>query len=291
VATIEEPLVESAPLAWRLAPQLCRKDPATGEDCAWYHGMWQVLRLMELASSAAQRVEFYRDAIQASCAGLRTPRILISGAADYAMLAVVIAAFDDRGATPAITVIDLCETPLHLSRWYAERKGYRIETVCADILEYRAPAPFDVVCSDGIFSRFAPVDRPALVATWREALRPGGRFMTTNRLRPGSPEDRIVGFSGERAQRFRDAVQRAMSERQEIIRIDPREVAERAALYAVRHDTWPVASMEKIGELFEHGGFRIDTLAGITRAGEQRDGAPSIRSSAARQFQVVASRL
>ena len=119
MAKIEEPLIESAPLAWRLAPQLCRKDPATGENCAWYHGMWQVLRLMELASSAAQRVEFYRDAIQGSCAGTQTPRILISGAADYAMLAVVIAAFDDRGATPAITVIDHCETPLHLSRWYA----------------------------------------------------------------------------------------------------------------------------------------------------------------------------
>ena len=288
MANIDEPLIESAPLAWRLAPQLCRKDAATDENCAWYHGMWQVLRLMELASSASDRAEFYHQWIRASCADSHTPRILICGAADYAMLAVVLAAFRDRGAAPVITVVDLCETPLHLSRWYAERTGRRIETACADILEYRAPAPFDVVCTDGIFSRFAPAHRPALVAKWREVLRPGGRFMTTNRLRPGSTEDRIVGFSGERAQRFRDAVQRAMAEKPDMIRIDPREVAQRAAIYADRHDSWPVTSMEKIGESFERGGFKIDTLAGITRAGEERR---SIRSGDAKQFQVVAKRL
>jgi len=33
------------------APQLRRKDPATGESCSWYHAYRQYLRLMELAAS------------------------------------------------------------------------------------------------------------------------------------------------------------------------------------------------------------------------------------------------
>ena len=44
-------LLESAPLARQMAPRLCRRDSATGESCAWIHGLWQYLRLLGLAST------------------------------------------------------------------------------------------------------------------------------------------------------------------------------------------------------------------------------------------------
>lgn len=288
----EELLAESAPLAWRLAPQLCHKDPATGESCAWYHGIWQFLRIMGLTSSAAQRAGFYHRSIQAACAGSASPRILVSGTADYAMTALVIAAFSDRSAQPAITVTDICETPLHLSRWYAGRQSRRIETVCGDILEYQAPEPFDVVCTDGFFSRLPAARRPELVAQWRQLLRPGGRVITTNRLHPDG-KDGKTGFSSARAKKFRDDALRAIEEKRDALRIAPEELKRGAEIYASKHDTWPLVSMEEIRRLFEEAGFRIDSLSAISRAREQRSGtnAPPAQRKAAMQMHLVATRL
>src|SRR6185503_8404923 len=165
-----DPLVESAPLAWQLAPQLCRKDPATGEDCAWEHGMWQYLRLTGLVGSIESRASFYAGALErveeqgerappgkspGPSRSPRTPttgtgalRVLLSGTADYALLALVARGLCKRGVVPAVTAIDLCGTPLALNRWYAERAAVRLETVHTDILHYRAAQPFDAVCTD-----------------------------------------------------------------------------------------------------------------------------------------------
>jgi 2-polyprenyl-3-methyl-5-hydroxy-6-metoxy-1,4-benzoquinol methylase len=291
-APIEEPLLESAPVAWGLAPQLCSKDPTTGERCSWYHGIWQFLRIMGLASSAAQRAGFYLRSIRMSCAGLAAPRILISGTADYAMLALVMASLQDRGSPPAVTVIDICETPLHLNRWYAERGSWRIETVCGNVLDFQAPEPFDVVCTDGFFSRVPVARRPALAAKWRELLRPSGRVIATNRLHPESKNEK-TGFSPARAQAFREAVRSAMAEKRDAIRVDPQELMRQAEIYAARHDTYPLVSMEEIRGVFEETGFRIDLLSAVSRAREQQNETHGreTRQKSVAQMHLVASRL
>lgn len=289
---VEEPLEESAPLAWRLAPRWCRKDPATGEDCSWYHGIWPFLRLTGLASSAAQRAEFYDRSIQESCAGLDAPRILISGTADTAMLALLLASFKGRSARPAITVLDICETPLRINRWYAERQACGIETICSDILDYRARQPFDLVCTDGFLSRFPSVRRPALAAKWRELLRQDGRVISTNRLHPDAGEEKIA-FSPSRAQAFRDSVHRAIAEKRDTMEMDSRELMRLAELYASRHDTYPVGSSNEVRRLFEEVGFRIEALSEASRAGSHGSGTGggSTRGKTVMQLQFVASRL
>ena len=84
-----EPLELSAPLAWRLAPTLCRKDPATGEDCAWSHGFWQYLRLLGLAGDPGNHADFFHEAFTEAGRGGAALRILVCGTADYAMLAML----------------------------------------------------------------------------------------------------------------------------------------------------------------------------------------------------------
>src|SRR5882672_2854991 len=133
---IEEPLLESAPLAWRLAPQLCNRDTGNGEDCSAMHGAWQYLRALGLVGSIDQRADFYREALAPVAEAATTPSILVCGAADYAMLAQIVAAFRGRNVEPDVTVIDLCETPLMLNRWYADRAACRIKTVREDVLKY-----------------------------------------------------------------------------------------------------------------------------------------------------------
>ena len=47
----EEPLDESAPLAWEEAPRLCYRDPRSPDGCEAYHRVWQYLRLFGLVGS------------------------------------------------------------------------------------------------------------------------------------------------------------------------------------------------------------------------------------------------
>jgi len=285
---LEEPLAESAPIAWEMAPRLCRLDPATGERCDWYHGLWPFLRIMGLTSSAAQRAGFYHRSMEAAGAGAGTPRVLISGTADYAMLAVVMGFFRGRHVRPAITVTDLCETPLQLSRWYAARESVAIETVCGDLLEWRTAERFDFICTDGFFSRFPAARRPALVARWRELLRPGGRVITTNRLHPGRPDAR-TGFSAARSRAFLDSVRGAIEEKRDALRVDPQALMQQAEIYAARHDTWPLASMEEVRATFEDAGFGIDTLEAISRARKQPEEAGAAPRKPVMQMHLVAT--
>ena len=50
-------------------------------------------------------------------------RVLISGAADYSILAYVLWACRENGLDAEVTVLDRCDTPLLLNTWYAEQGG------------------------------------------------------------------------------------------------------------------------------------------------------------------------
>lgn len=245
----------SAPLARRLAPSLCRVDPASGESCAWSHGLWQYLRLMGLVTTPEHQAEFLDGAFALVAAGSRSPRVLVSGTADYAMLHQALCAFRRRGVEPEVTVLDICETPLELNRWYAGREGARVRTVRADILDYRDPEGFDAVCTHSFFGRFAPQQRPVLVAKWCELLRPGGHAITVNRLRPEGGER--VSFAPEQARAFRDLVSKTAVAMRESLDVAPEELAREAERYTARPAMYPVRSREELAGLLQTGGFAI----------------------------------
>ena len=289
--SLREPLELSAPLARRLAPQICRKDPATGETCAWCHGIWQYLRLMGLAATPEHHAEFYRRAFRAVAGGKGAPRVLVSGAADYSMLAHVLASFRERGVEPDVTVVDACDTPLHLSRWYAERESASVACSRADILEYDADAPFDAVCSHSFLVQFSPDERIRLLEKWRQLLRPGGAVITVTRVRPMAGSER-ARFSPEQAQSFRATVLRQAEAMRALLQVDPNELAQEAELYISGQRPWPVHSREEIQHSFEAGGFRIDELSDAPPAGpsgQQQDG-PAVAGSGER-VQIIATRL
>jgi len=266
---VDEPLHLSAPLAWRLAPRLCRRDPLTGESCAWNHGFWQMLRLMGMITTPAHHRDFFAQAFAAAATGNPRPRILISGAADYSMLAHVLAGFREAGAAPEITVADLCETPLHLNRWYADRLAVAIETVCCNILEYRSARSCDMICTHSFLGQFAPPQRSELIGTWRQLLRPGGILLTVNRLRP-SAADVWIGFSPEQQQAFRNAVLGKAGALRGIVEIAGDEVAKCADAYASRQGAYPIRSREELTELFARGGLAVEHLTSAPVAGIDR---------------------
>ncbi len=256
---VDEPLGISAPLARQQAPALCHQDPESRQSCAWNHGLWQYLRLLGLITTPWHHAGFFRGAFARVAADCSAPRVLVSGTADYSMLAHVLAIFGERDITPAVTVIDRCETPLFLNRWYAERMSHHIKTCRSDILEFSSASAFDVVCSHSFLGQFDPAQRLQLLAKWRDLLRPGGRVVTVNRVRPAATAT-LVGFSDEQARAFGTAVLRKAEAMTEIVGVEPRQLAEEARIYAGKQKAYPVRSAEEIRALFEQAGFTVEQL-------------------------------
>lgn len=260
MAHVDEPIVESAPLARWIAERLCRTDPGTGESCAWYHGFWQYLRALDLVTTPAHHADFLRDAFRIAAGDAPRIRVLISGAIDYSMLAHVLWACRLHGVAAEVTVVDLCDTPLFLNHWYARRAGCRIRSQRSDILEHVAEAAYDVVCTHSLLGQFAPARRRELLAKWRRALRSGGRVITVNRIRPDGGAG-PVGFSPQQAAALREAVMRLSGEQRERLEIVPDELVRGAELYAARRRPYPVRSREDLAALFEEGGFSLEHLS------------------------------
>ena len=240
-------------MADKLSATLCNRDV----DCSWYHGFWQYLRLFGLASSPGRHGRFFRDAL----APLNDRGVLVSGCADYGMLAQAV------GACPEseISVVDICETPLHLCRWYAGKRARTVRTHRADILEWQASESFDAVCSHSFLSRFPGNRRPDLVSQWRRLLKPGGKVVTTTRINPSwTPEQ--SGFSPQQVRDFSDKVFREADSRADALGIDPEVLAVRGRIYAERSMNFSITSRDEIDDLFTKGGFGLGRLE-LTRIG------------------------
>lgn len=288
---LDEPLATTAPLAKTVASVFCRPDHGTREDCSWYHGFWQYLRIFKLVSTPHRHAGFFFDSFGSLAREGSYRRVLVSGAADYAMLAHVLQAYRKEDAAADITVLDLCETPLFLCKWYAKQASTAIDTHASDILDREPGEPFDLICTHSFLSRFVRERRKDLISKWRELLRPGGKVVTSTRINlSGSPEP--AGFTPGQVRAFGERVLHEARLWSDTLGIDPDEMADHARLYAERSVHHTAATQEEIVQLFEAGGFTLDrlnltALRGSVGAGQS---GPSTNQSAT-YAEIVASRV
>ena len=288
--TVEEPVSESAALARRKAAELCPAGNSEHLDCTLFHGLWQYFRLFGLASTPARNAGFFMNTLESLARDGGYSRMLISGAADYSMPAHVLQAYRNVEAAVHVTVLDRCETPLYLCRWYAERMSVTMDTCVSDILDFAPEDRFDVTCSHSFLARFAPPRRKNLMAAWHRILRPGGKVITNSRLNPAAPDDG-TGFSPDQVTAFRDRVYRAAVKHRDALGIDADEIAEHARQYAREWRTHSIRTPQEIAGLFEDGGFELDRLDVVETAG--RLGAGKVGPSTAqkaRYVEIVATR-
>ncbi|WP_306205005.1 class I SAM-dependent methyltransferase [Actinoplanes sp. RD1] len=183
---LAEPLLESADMLHSLAQVACTGHYVDPVSCAWYHGIWQYLRLFDMVSSPNWHIGFYSGVLREQLRGRVQPRVLITGAADYGMLACVLNAAGP-GVAPDVHVLDVCLTPLLANRWYARRRGAEITTHNVDFVRageqfVAEQEPFDLIVSDAFLTRFPSDDAATVVENWRRLLRPGGQVVTTVRI-------------------------------------------------------------------------------------------------------------
>jgi hypothetical protein len=286
----DEPLEISAPIAWELAARHCRLDPAAGVTCAWNHGLWQVLRLMGIAGTAARRGEFYRRELRKAAANRNELSILISGASDYAMLAQIVREFAGLKTAPVVTVLDICETPLRLNRWYAERAGLPVQTAPSDFLDYAPTEKFDVICADSFIGRF-PHDHWQRVADrFHALLRPSGKLLTASRLRTEDASPRIT-FPADHETVFGDTVRARMLQPGAPAGFDIERVTLAAEQYARLQVNYPLHTEAHLLGPLEQAGFNIESRAHHVHSAGRIEGirAPSV-AAASTFLQIVAVR-
>ncbi|MEM9343903.1 MAG: class I SAM-dependent methyltransferase [Pseudomonadota bacterium] len=171
-----------------LAPRLC------SDACRDYHAAWGFFRLYGTLPAVARDHEALSSKLSAEVQAGRT-RILVSGAADTGIPAYAIAALDAAGVEGAVTVVDLCPTPLAVSTWYAGQRGRSLSTFCGPVESFRGGS-VDIVVSHNFLNSIDPADRTNVARAWHDALVPGGRALIFGQVRP---ED------AARERRFNDA--------------------------------------------------------------------------------------
>lgn len=264
---LEEPMITTAPIAHELAAVLCQGNHVSSEDCSWYHSIWQYLRIFNMVSTPTWHSQFYLNTLRNFADLGQYRRILISGTADYSMLAHVLWAYKQMPTPPAVTILDLCDTPLLLCKWYAKSISTPVDTVAVDIQTYQPDLPFDVVATDAFLTRFSKESRRAVVRSWHNLLRPAGRVVTTVRLEPGLSRP-IAKATPEQADAFRRKAFDEAQRWQGFLTLQPERIAVLAQRYAERMISYSFGSDGEITSLFQEEGFAVTSLSTVEVPGE-----------------------
>src|SRR5262249_10306073 len=123
-----EDIPQLAADSFELANRLC-------DTCTNYHALWPYLRLVR-GTNGAEHEAPLRESILAERIASGYRRILIAGAADSGVLALVVRAA--RGWDVSVTVLDRCATPLELCRRFADRWSLSVAAIRADLIHARA---------------------------------------------------------------------------------------------------------------------------------------------------------
>jgi SAM-dependent methyltransferase len=234
-----------------LAPRLC-------DTCRNYHFLWPYLRLAGAPGGAEDDKLFLKSVVADAMASGRQ-KILIAGAADTGLLALVAQAA--VGHKSDIAVLDGCETPLELCRRFAARWSFPIEVLHVDLRDFSAQSSFDIVFAHMTLTFIPPDNRLDVVSRIRRSLQPNGRLILRFRTREHTDSGNLL--------QYRERVPRHLIERLEKMNIPLPESREafrsRAEAYAqerhVREGT--EGDYAETAQLVEAAGFAIEKMTAI----------------------------
>lgn len=256
---LEEPLVLTADLINGVAPVLCTNNHVDHSGCHWYHGTWQYLRLLQMVSTPTWHHDFYRAELAHALSSFESPSALITGTADYSMLAYLAEAARQTKSNTQFNVLDQCATPLFACRWYAKRNDIELVGYEDDIIKFcqNNQGRFELICTDAFLTRFKGDAANAVLDAWFHLLKPGGRLVTTIRLHQKTltardPESAIKDFRDravERGKRWEPFLHKSAV-----------EIGELAEIYARTMLSHPIGGDSEIEMLVKAAGFEITNM-------------------------------
>jgi hypothetical protein len=253
---IIEPLEESAPVIKSYADRHCLGAEGDGTGCRYYHGFWQYLRLLGLTNSLSSSAPHFLQLIDRFVRGRSQVRVLISGSADYSMLAHLNALFSHREISAQITLVDRCSTPLFANRWYSQVTGVDVFGQESDIFELQGEAEFDLICTHSFLQYFSAPQRIQLVKKWYSLLVNGGSVITSQRVRPVMKyADNI--YEKKDVEKFVAKVLRAYDEKGGLPDMGRDEVERAARNYVSVYKRHPIRSFDDLQHCFSSAGFEL----------------------------------
>jgi 2-polyprenyl-3-methyl-5-hydroxy-6-metoxy-1,4-benzoquinol methylase len=233
--------------------------------CDWYHGTWQILRLLNMVA-VPKWYPFYRDTLADALTRVKRPNVLISAAADYGMLCTLHQAIEYAGVEADITLIDICQSPLQSSQWYAARNGVSLEYRCDNLLSSSIPEQgYDLVVTDEFLTVLKDPDKPTIVKQWRRILKPGGRLVTTAMLGKPTTMELRESFAAKARKRLSQYGPQFFPNYSTELEEKLIANCERFASFHTRH---MLRDVEQIRELFTDAGFKFQVLSEVETPGE-----------------------
>ncbi len=264
---LQEPLMQSADMLYEVASLCCSHDHVNETSCQWYHSIWQYLRLLNMVSTPSWHHDFYLKQLLSNTPDGESAKVLISGTADYSMLAYVMNAAKRKNVNAEITVVDLCETPLFACRWYANKLGQKVNALRTNIFDLNAKDEFSMICADAFLTRFKGEQLSQVLNKWYEMLKFGGIAVTTIRVHdekhvcPDIPlEDAVQKFKAKAIERS------AVWERH--INLTADEMGEKAEYYARTMVSNHLGTKEHIIETIKKCGFKLNYIEDVEVSGE-----------------------
>jgi len=287
---LDEALKSSAPLLWEQAERTCNPDNYAYQNCTAYHRIWQYLVMWKLSTSMRPDSEFILDTVRSFAHSGDVRKVLISGTADYSLLAHVLQAFRSEENSPVVTVLDRCLTSLQINKWYADRYGVNIMLQQGDIFDYENESKYDAICTHSFLIWFSLEQQFQLIKKWQTLLTPGGRVLTTLRLRSG-PANVPLGYSEQ------DALDLRLRTRDEALtrnlsgsNYNADLMGDVAYQYAKGRKRYVVDNLDVYQEMFEKAGFKIEQMNLIASADPQLDRPSGPASGNNGRLQIVARR-
>ncbi len=271
-------LRESAPLMDKWSKTECRPKDVGGmeewakthkgdlqvESCDWYHGTWQYLRLLNMVATPPW-YPFYNEKLSAILRAKPNANVLISAAADHGMSATLIDAIKTAGTKPTVALYDICNTPLLITKWYAEKQGIQIETVRDNIItsQNMKLGSYDLIVTDEFLTVLKAEYKPSILKRWKELLKPGGSVVTTAMIgKPTGPAERA--YYANRARQRLDE----FADNFEGLEISKEQVMEQFQFFADVHTRHMLVDENEIRGLFAGEGFKLDFFEIVETPGE-----------------------
>lgn len=160
------------------------QDVENDDNCEWYHGAWMYCRMAKIVVSEDYLGYEYETFFNRHIYDERID-VLICGMADYATVAHVlrrIPAILEKKVY--ITLLDICNSPLLLCKWYIEKVfpeySERLTILNADATCIPLPdESFDLITSYSFLTRMIYSEAEKVALEWKRLLKNNGEILTS----------------------------------------------------------------------------------------------------------------
>jgi len=228
-------------------------------SCNWYHGSWQYLRLVGLVSTPKWHERFYQDSLNRSLSNEKNASILISGTADYGILEQIYKSEHIKNVSD-VTVMDICESPLYICKWYHDKYAMNIPFINFNIIKRDimnnmiAENSQTVIIADAFLTRFDNISREIIIAQWLRMLKPNGFVITTIRIE--KTKSGMIKASTRDVDKFVKKTEDIVNTKGILFSYLSDTITEKAKKYAKKIVSNPINNLDDIYKLFK--GFDVN---------------------------------